>query len=676
MHQPNYREPDSNRLAMPWVRLHATKDYLDMPLLVGAFDDVRVTFNLVPSLLDQLELYLNGGTDRHLELSSLPAEDLDANRKIEILDNFFLGHVPHMIEPHQRYRELYRKYTGSSSQKDILPKLFTSAEIRDLQVWSNLSWVDPQFYGEETIRTLREKQRHFSEDDKQALLDWQRDLIGRIVPTYRHLLEEGRIDVSFTPYYHPILPLLCDTDIAREALPGIKLPDRRFRHPEDADTQVVRAMKRYEQSFGRKLVGMWPSEGSVSGEVLDLLVSHGIRWAATDEEILFHSLAKSGLSLAENSQHTLYEYGGSLKLFFRDHRLSDRVGFVYSGWNASEAVDDFLGHLLNLRRLLKDRLDETVVPVILDGENAWEYFPKDGREFLTEFYRTLNDHPHVQTLTMSEAADLLPARTIPDVFAGSWINHNFRIWIGHDEDNAAWNLLQRARDAVVAYEREHPDMDPKDRAFAWEQIYIAEGSDWCWWYGEEHRGEYNEQFDRIFRQHLLAIYRRLGIKSPNELSEPIHGGGEQSATTYPDDILTAQIDGRLTNFYEWAGAGMFDCLKAAGVMHRVDRHIAVIHFAYDHNRVYIRLDFRDINAVQSLKNLRFECGFFTPDPVIIELVRRPAGFVGEVPGQFEYALDDLLELAVERQHLWARGYGSVGITVTLLDGDRLLETWP
>lgn len=676
MHQPNYREPNSDRLAMPWVRLHATKDYLDMPLTAAEYDNVRVTFNLVPSLIDQLELYLAGGTDDHLELSKLRAEDLPADVKLDILESFFVGHVPNMIDPHPRFRELHRKYSGSATQKSILPALFTSAEIRDLQVWSNLAWVDPLFYEEEPVKSLMEKHRNFTEDEKLALLEWQKNVIRRIVPTYRRLLEEGRIDVSFTPYYHPILPLLCDTDCAREALPGIKLPRQRFRHPEDAEIQVQRAVDRYQSLFGRKLAGMWPSEGSVSDEVLQLLTTRGISWAATDEEILHHSLAKSGLSPMENPIHSVYEYASGLKLLFRDHRLSDRVGFVYSGWNSSEAVDDFLGHLMHLRGLFKDRLGEVVVPVILDGENAWEYFPKDGRDFLQEFYRTLGEHPEVELVTMSEAVATLPARRLPNIFAGSWINHNFRIWIGHDEDNAAWDLLKRTRDTLVTYQQEHPQMDPATRDFAWEQIYIAEGSDWCWWYGDEHRGAYNDQFDGIFRKHLMAVYQILDLKPPAELFQPIHGGGELSATTYPDDVLTAQIDGRLTHFYEWAGSGLFDCLKAAGVMHRVDRHVAALFFAYDHNRLYIRLDFHERKRVQSVEKLRFECGFFTPDPVIINLTGSPSRFAGEVPGQYEFAMDDILELAVERQHLWARGYGSVGITVTVYDGDRMIETWP
>ena len=675
MHQPDYREPGSNRLTMPWVRLHAIKDYLDMPLSSAAFDNVKVTYNLVPSLLDQLELYAAGGTDRHLELSRIDAEQLNPGQKLEILDSFFAGHAPTMINPYPEYHSLFEKLGASAGRRDILPSLFSSHEIRDLQVWSNLSWVDPAFRSEEPVKTLFARQRDFTEADKHALLDWQINLIKRIIPTYRELLDQGRIDISFTPYYHPILPLLCDTDVAREALPGIRLPRHRFTHPEDAEHQVTAAIDKYRDLFGRQPVGMWPSEGSVSEDALRIMARCGIQWVATDEEILHHSLAKSNMNPTENHQHLLYRFDG-VNIFFRDHRLSDRIGFVYSGWNAAEAVHDFVGQILRLRESLAHQLDNVVVPVILDGENAWEYFPDDGTEFLETLYRSLNDHPDIETVSMSEASASLESRPLPTVFAGSWINHNFRIWIGHAEDNAAWDLLSEARDRLVQFEKEHPDFDRASLKAAWRQIYIAEGSDWCWWYGDEHIGGYNQQFDDLFRQHLRAVYLTLGLEPPLSLLQPIHKAGVASFTTYPVDILTAQIDGRITHFYEWAGAGYFDCLKVGGAMHRVERHVSGIHFAFDHNRLYIRLDFRNKKSIESMERLRFKFGFYVPGPVIVELQAGERGFVGEEPGRFRFAMDDIMELAVERSILWPDGYGPIGFTVSLLDGDSLLENWP
>lgn len=674
MHQPNYQEPGSDRMVLPWVRLHATKDYLDMLLTAVEYEKVRVTFNLVPALLDQLQLYSGGGTDPHLDLSRIKAEDLNVVQKGEILTSFFSANLTQMIEPHRRYHELYRK--ARNEGRRILPSVFSSQEIRDLQVWSNLVWVDPLFHGESPIKDLLAQGRSYTEEQKHALLNWQASLVSRILPAYQEQFRLRRIDVSLTPYYHPILPLLCDTDSALEATPTLTLPKRRFQHPEDAEWQVRESMKMFEETFGAPMVGMWPSEGSVSEQVADLLIKLGVKWIATDEEILHSSLRKSNMDPRAHPIHTLYEYGGALKLFFRDHALSDRIGFVYSGWDADRAAADFVDHLKQIRLLLADRLDEVVVPVILDGENAWEYFPNDGRDFLGELYRRLNDDALIETVTMTEASESLPAQPLPSLLAGSWINHNFRIWIGHPEDNAAWDVLHDARDALVKFQAEHPDFDSERIATAWKQIYIAEGSDWCWWYGDEHRGAGNEQFDHIFRRHLMAVYETLGLEVPGKLFDPIYQAGAGLKAVPPDALLTPEIDGRLTDFYEWAGAGYFDCLKAGGAMHRVQRYISRIHFAYDHDWLFIRLDFADKKALELVDKPVFKFSFFTPETrdVLIPLAGWKEG--GDEPGRYRYCLGDVLELAVSRTWLFEQGFGELSFTVALLDGSDSLENWP
>lgn len=675
MHQPNYQEPHSKRMVLPWVRFHATKDYLDMPLVAREYDNVKVTFNLVPSLIDQFQLYLDGGTDRHLELSRIRAEDLSDKQKREILDSFFSCHAAHMIDPYDRYRELYRKVKNNFGDP-ILPALFTSEEMRDLQVWSNLTWVDPVFRNEEPVRSLFGKEKHFTQEEKHALLDWQLTLIARIVPTYKELFEHGKIDISFTPYYHPILPLLCDSASALEAVPGIGLPSKRFCHPEDAERQILMSMAKYESLFGRKMIGMWPSEGAVSEEVAALLSRLGIKWMATDEEILYYSLKKSGLQPPGNPPHAVYEYEPGLKLFFRDHALSDRIGFVYSGWDTDKAVADFVSNLKNIRAQMIDQIDSAVVSIILDGENAWEYFPNDGHEFLTELYRRLNDDPELQMVTMTEAADSVRPRKLPSLFAGSWINHNFRIWIGHPEDNAAWDLLLQTRETLVQFEQNNPDYDHDKITGAWKQIYVAEGSDWCWWYGDEHRGSHNQEFDRIFRQHLVAIYEYLGLDIPFELLSPIYISEKVPKVHLPDTLLTPTIDGHLTHFYEWTGAGSFDCLAAGGAQHRVGRYLSKIHFAYDHEQLYICLDFVNRNDLDSIKRLSFLLTFFTPQPLSVPLPIEKNHAAGQEVGKYEYCLGDVLEVAVERTYLWPEGFGPLGFMVAVQEDGDSLESQP
>ncbi len=675
MHQPNYQEPDSARMMMPWVRLHALKDYLDMPLEAARHDRVKVTFNLVPSLLDQIELYIQGGTDPHLQLSRIPAEDLTRTQRLDILNSFFACHPKTMIEPYPRFRELYRKVKDNLKQ-DILPSLFTSEEIRDIQVWSNLTWIDPMFRNEEPLKLLFAKGMHFTEDEKVSLLAWQHEFLKRIVPTYRKLFEQGLIDISFTPYYHPILPLLCDTNVALEALPGLSLPQKRFEHPEDAVRQVEMAARKYEELFGRKMKGMWPSEGSVSEEVARIMLQQGVQWIATDEEILYHSLKKQGKDPSTYSIHSLYQFGSGLKLFFRDHLLSDRIGFVYSGLSADMAVTDFVSNLLSIREHLLDRIDDAVISVILDGENAWEYFPEDGREFLDKFYSALSQEPRIKLVTMTEVASSVRTSELEHIFAGSWINHNFRIWIGHAEDNAAWDMLSQTRNRLVEFEKQNPNYDAVRLEKAWRQIYIAEGSDWCWWYGDEHRGEHNEQFDRIFRHHLIAVYEFLGLEIPVQLLNPITHAEAAFRPVMPDDMVTPKVDGKLTHFYEWTGAGHFDCLKAGGAMHRVDRYIEMIWFAYDHDNFYIRLDFADKKNIDLLREPICVLTLLLPQKKKWSLELRKNSLSTGSTSDIVFACNEILEIALPRKSMSETGFGRVGFTLTLFDGNYKLESCP
>ncbi len=675
MHQPNYQEPASKRLLMPWVRLHALKDYLDMPLLATAHENVKVTFNLVPSLIDQLELYANGGTDRHLDLSRLDAESLSIFDKREILQSFFSANPTHMIAPHSRYHELFEKASSSNGGGESLAALFSSSEIRDIQVWSNLCWVDPLFRNQDPIKSLLSKGRHFTEEEKRKFLDWQFSLMAQIVPTYKSLYLENRIDISFTPYYHPILPLLCDTDSAREAIPDISLPKQRFIHPEDALAQIRMSGERFQALFGRPLTGMWPSEGSVSENALALIAQQKIAWAASDEEILYHSLRKSGKERPRNALYSMYQFKG-LKLFFRDHVLSDRIGFVYSGWPAERAVSDFIGHLKQIRERCRDNLNSTVVPVILDGENAWEYFPDDAHEFLTLLYQRLSSDSEIRMVTMTEAAQTLTSEELPSVFAGSWINHNFRIWIGHAEDNAAWDLLTDARDALSAFSTANPRFDKTILQAAWTQIYIAEGSDWCWWYGDDHQGFHNQQFDIIFRKQLMAVYSLIGLNIPEALFKPISLGLRASTLIAPEGTISPKIDGRISYYYEWSGAGIFDCLKAGGTMHRVDRLASTIYFGFDRDYFYLRVDLTVKKVLNALAAPRLVVGFQSGFSENFQLKNASGPADQSDNADTRYAFDENIEIAIRRNLVQPDGFGLAELSITFYDGEKKLESWP
>ncbi len=674
MHQPDYRDPHSSVAAAPWVRLRAIKDYLDMLMLATEHENIKVTFNLVPSLIEQFNHYLNGGSDNHLELTLLNPGEIGQSHRHEILDNFFKCHLETMIKPYPRYFRLFLKW--QNSKKDNFQIGFSDDEIRDAQVWSNLTWVDPLFRAEAPLKSLFAKGEGFTELDKKELIQWQKNHIGKIIPCYQKMLQQERIDISFSPYFHPILPLLCDSYSAREALPDIKLPMHRFQHPEDARMQIKMSMAMYEDLFQKPLTGLWPSEGSVSEEALGICAECGIKWVAGDEQVLYRSLLKSGMNASENHPYAVYQHSSGIKMFFRDHVVSDKIGFVYSGWDPENAAADFVSHIKNARFRLSNSNEEPVVPVILDGENSWEFYKNDGHEFLKALYKKISQDNEISTVTMLEAANGVKPRPLKSVFAGSWIDHNFRIWIGHEEDNTGWDYLKSARDFLTNFEKLNPGYDKSVIESCWREIYIAEGSDWFWWYGDEHRGPDNYLFDRMFRNHLIRIYELLGSDIPEYLRLPIITQKYEPVILMPDALLTPHIDGHISHFYEWFGAGKYQCLASDTTMHRVFRLATTIFFSFDHDFFYLRVDFADSKTLKSLDNLSIVFNFLVPEEKSLTLQVNRLPFQFEEKGKYVCALSDILEIGVERKFLWTEGFGKLAFRMEIRDGNKLIEKWP
>lgn len=683
MHQPYYRDPATGKMFLPWVRLHCLKDYLDLPARVGRHDGLKMTFNLVPCLLEQIDLYLSGRTsDRLLDLTRRPAAELNREEKIEVFRTFFAGNPATMVDPYPRYRRLYRKLIDCSMDAVLAARTATAQEIRDLTVWANLVWIDPFFRQEAPFKQLFDKGEKFTEEDKQELIEAEFRIMADIVPTYKKLMEQERIEVSFTPYFHPILPLLCDTDAAKEALPGITLPKNRFLHPEDAALQVAKAAAVYRERFGRELRGMWPSEGAVSEAALEVMARQGVTWAATDEQVLFGSLAKGGQSTDRYSPYVPYEYttaAGPIRLFFRDHALSDRIGFIYSGWDEEKAVTDFMDQLHRLADTIGAGARDAVVPVILDGENCWEYYRNDGEAFLELLFARLAADPAVTTVTMSEAMRKVPAAPLKNVQAGSWINHNLRVWIGHPEDNMSWDLLWEARHTLSVFKQEHPDFDPARLAAAEKSLLVAEGSDWNWWYGDEHRGPQNEVFDLIYRSHLMAVYTALGLPVPGILFSPITSGLPESFATEPEGTVTPTIDGRLTHYYEWLGAGRFDCLKAGNAMHRAAPIVSQIFYVTDDRQLYLRVDFSAKRFL--LDNPAAAVKLDLVGPRKGEIVFSARG-IDSLPGwagdkaEILLGVEEIAEIGLKKGIFFPDGKGEISFRVAVVENGEVMEVWP
>ncbi len=683
MHQPYYRDPTTGQMMLPWVRLHCLKDYYDLPARVGRFDRLKMTFNLVPSLVEQIDLYVAGkSSDRLLDLTSKPVSEMDRSEKIEVFKNFFTANPKTMIEPYPGYRRLYKKYLDCGMNGELAVRTSSTQEIRDLIVWGNLTWVDPLLRSREPFRRLFDLGGKFTEEDKSELVAAQIQIMSETIPTYKSLMDDGKIEVSFTPYFHPILPLLCDTESAREALPGITLPANRFFYPEDAARQVELAVEMYREKFGRELKGMWPSEGSISESSAAVLARQGIRWMASDEQVLFGSVAKSGHSLENVSPHAVYEYrseAGPIKILFRDHALSDKIGFVYSRWNEDKAVADFMDNLHRLDDLLRQRGDNSVVPVILDGENCWEYYRNDGDRFLNLLFERLSVDDRIETVTMNQATESCQALPLKNILAGSWINHNFRIWIGHAEDNRAWDLLWAARHALTKFKKEHPNYDQDKIADAEKAVLIAEGSDWNWWYGDEHRGSQNEVFDHIYRAHLAAVYTSLGLEVPRDLLVPITSELPETFITEPDGIVTPTVDGQLTHYYEWLGAGTFDCLKAGGAMHRAERIMERLYYAADDDYVYLRVDFTEKRFLVDNADKRLVVKILKPGQGEFEFSGTGVISAPDWGGSDDdllFETGDIAEIGFRKIIFFPDGKGEIFFRVNITDGRDVLEEWP
>jgi alpha-amylase/alpha-mannosidase (GH57 family) len=605
MHQPLYQDLLTGEHILPWVRLHALKDYWGMVALLREFPSMRLTFNLVPSMLVQLEAFARDeARDRHLEIGLKRADLLTEDERAFAIANFFHAHGPRMIAPYPRYAELLARRNAADGQLSARGQSshYSVDDLRDLQVWHKLAWIDPMYVdGDERVSALIKKDRGYSEDDKLTLRAVELELLRRVVPEYKAASERGQVELSTSPFYHPILPLLCDTDVYRRTHPQSRMPREPFRHPEDAAEQLARAVSYHEQLFGQRPVGLWPSEGSVSDAMVPLVVRSGFQWMATDEEILARTLGvgfqRTGDGHLELPDRLYRPYnvgneGASVACAFRDHRLSDLIGFEYAGWTAAGAADDFVHRLVEAGRRFSAASGgaEATVFVILDGENAWEHYDGQGRPFLRALYGRLSSHPELYTVTMAEACAGASER-LPSIFPGSWINGDFYIWIGHPDDHRAWGQLVDARRAL---ESPPPGLSEQSLARAREEMLIAEGSDWFWWYGDDHSSEHDLEFDELFRRHVRNVYRALEKPIPEELwVTNITTAPPAAHIQRPTGFVHPVVDGEITDYFEWVGAGSVEQAGTGGAMHQViDRApgISAVEFGFSLEALYVRVD--------------------------------------------------------------------------------------
>jgi alpha-amylase/alpha-mannosidase (GH57 family) len=700
MHQPSYRDPVDGTFVLPWVRLHALKDYWGMAAMLAETPDVHVTFNLVPSLLDQLEEYVAGrAREAELELGLKPADDLDEAEKVYLLRASFMVHPENLVGRFPRFAALHALRGPRNDEGSLRAVVggFGAAEMRDLQVLAKLAWFDLDWAKDDpALRALGAKGEGFTEEDKRVLAERERALLAAILPAYRRGADEGRLELSASPYYHPILPLLCDSNAHQEAHPGAYVP-RRYRHPEDAAEQIQRAIARHTAVFGRPPVGMWPSEGSVSEEAVTEIARAGLRWTASDEGILERSVQRP---LHRDSRGTAYPVdllyrpwlrrtaAGDVAMLFRDRTLSDLIGFSYSRMDPEHAAQDLLDRIRRIGETWKREGHEgdPVVPIILDGENAWEHFREGGRLFLRRFYAGLQADETLRAVTVAEAVGAGPLRELPRVFAGSWIHADFSVWIGHADDRRAWDLLGVTRDALFAAVAEGR-VSGERRERAEEAFRAACGSDWTWWYGEEHSSENDFEFDRLFRRHLRAVHECIGVPAPEALSETIittrHREVRQSR---PAGEVTPVLDGEITTPEEWSAAGLHRA-PLSGAMHRGAQAVAAVRFGVGAGHLNLLVEpgsspLRDLLARADVvvafpgpEGLRYRVRMEAGRPLAAREAWTEMGWV-QGPTEARTEAGSVLEVAIPLGELSPGPGQQVDLRVLVVQGGTELERHP
>ena len=614
-HQPFYKDLVSREYRLPWVRMHALKDYYGMVKVLDEFPRVHQTFNLVPSLIWQIQDYVSGNaSDPFLRVASKPAADLTDDERRFALAYLFQANSVHMIGRYPRYNELWHRFEGAGSNPQKALDRFNTQDFADLQVLSQLSWFDEFFLLEPEVAELVSKGRGYTREDQELMLKWQREILSCVIPAHAEAAKKGSIEISTSPFYHPILPLVCDSSQGAVSSPGLPLPQARYRHPEDAREQLKRGLDMHEQVFGVRPVGVWPSEGSVSEEALAIAAELGVKWMATDEGVLGRTIGmhferpNEGRLKPDHAQKLytpwLYTKGRTeMRMVFRDHTLSDLIGFVYSGMPAQQAAEHFIRNIKDAAKPVLDKGGDAFVPVILDGENAWEFYHESGREFLRRVYEAFEHDHSLQAVTMSEAMEVHrdPPR-LESLVPGSWISANFNVWIGAPEDNKAWDYLNDAREF---YARAVTKADPEKAKLAFEELLIAEGSDWNWWYGPEHHSANDRDFDELYRKHLSNVYQLLGAEVPLYLAQPIAALQVRPNFAPQTAYIHPRIGTGVVRYFDWLGSAMYNADRHSGSMHGKQFLLDAVYAGVDEQYLYGRLDFYEIphETVQLIVNL-------------------------------------------------------------------------
>ena len=536
MHQPEYRDLRTGVIHLPWTYLHAMKDYVDMAAHLELVPGARAVVNFAPILLEQTEdyveqisAYLEGhGAIRDPVLAELaePALPGNAGARLRLMQDCLRANRERMIDRFPPYQRLATMAEWYKEHPDNL--IYASNQfLADLLVWYHLSWLaESTRRNDPRVAQLEDKACNFTVHDRRDLLQIILEQLRGIVPRYRELSQRGQVELCMSPYAHPIVPLLLDLGSAREAMPEAHLPvaDKYPGGEERARWHLRQGRETFQRVFGHEPKGLWPSEGGVSQEALALFAEDGFQWVASGGSVLDNSHDAQNKSCS----HRVYRFGdAAIDCIFRDDGLSDLIGFTYSDWHAEDAVANLVGHMEHIAELCPDR-DDCLISIILDGENAWEYYPENGYYFLQQLYQSLDENPNLELTTFGDFLDNnkpQPARE-DRLVAGSWVYGTFSTWIGDADKNRGWDLLVEAKrcfDTQVSSGK----LSQEEIAAAEKQLAICEGSDWFWWFGDYNPSETVGQFDQLYRMHLANLYQMIHVEAPSYLTDIISRGGGQ-----------------------------------------------------------------------------------------------------------------------------------------------------
>jgi len=560
MHQPWYQNGLDGDYQLPWVYLHAMKDYSDMVAHLEAHPAMKLTVNFAPVLLEQLDDYaqqlnqwLTTGAFMRDPLLNLLAgvEPIpqDPVLRKKLLDHCQRANAAKMIDPYPAFyrlvkplRHMFTAAEKSAHEADFL-QYFEPQYFVDVLVWYHLAWLGHALKQTDTAQRLVLKESGYDSSDRRDLMVLIADCINGLIPRYRKLAESGQIELSMTPYGHPIIPLLNDIENMKCAQPDAPVPECSS-YPDGVTRSrwhFQKGIECFERHFGMKPKGVWLSEGAISEDAVALVEEFGFEWTASGEAVWNNSIKLSGhnADAAVTKRALFHSYklkDYSPTLFFRDDGMSDLIGFEYSQRNSVEAAEDLMHNLTNIADYLGDEAKDHVVTIILDGENAWEYYPHNGHYFLDHLYGRLEHHAHIRPACFSELTHLPSCKKLEKMCAGSWVYGSFSTWIGQRDKNRAWELLTEAKQAYDTVMASNT-LDEATRATATRQLAIAEGSDWFWWFGDVNPAASVSDFDILFRAQLENLYMILGLPIPEHLKDPVSLGGTAASTENAGTML-------------------------------------------------------------------------------------------------------------------------------------------